>query len=255
MNISDAGLDIIKEFEGYKDALPDGSCRAYRCVVGHRNGAPVYDGKWTIGWGCTEGVHPGLVWTRQQAEAGYRREMAKFEAVITRLVKVPINQNQFDALVSLVYNIGEGGLAGSTVLRRLNAGDYDGAAAAFAMWNKAKAGGRGPLVEMRGLTIRRAREAALFRTPVDAADEPMPQAVEETKPTNSEYHFEMHENLKSESWFYLANQVNKKTIVGAVAAALAFVQDHAVEIAAGGLVAVILFELVQYYLRTRAAEA
>src|SRR5690348_6616324 len=99
MQLGPAGDALVREREGYKEALPDGGCRAYLCPAG----------VWTIGFGCTEGVHPGLVWTRQQAEAGYRREMAKFEAVVTRLVKVEINQNQFDALVSLVYNIGEGG--------------------------------------------------------------------------------------------------------------------------------------------------
>ena len=159
MKISTAGIDLIKSFEGYLKPRPDGSCEAYKCPAG----------VWTIGWGCTEGVRPGMVWTKDQAEFALRRELAKFEAAVTRLVTVPINQNQYDALVSFAYNCGEGALARSTILKRLNAGDVPGAAAAFGMWTK---GGRRVLP---GLVKRRQREADLFLSDMPA--EPMPQAV------------------------------------------------------------------------------
>ncbi len=174
MRISSAGLNIVKEFEGYVKKLPNGDCSAYRCLVGHRpDGTPIYDGKWTIGWGCTEGIKEGTVWTRAQAEAGLKREIEKSEQAVTRLVTVALNQNQFDALVSLDYNIGDGALKGSTVLRRLNSGDFSGAAHAFAMWNKSQG------VVVPGLVSRRAKETALFLTPVrtEATPEPMQLAM------------------------------------------------------------------------------
>jgi lysozyme len=165
MQISDTGLDLVKSFEGYLRALPDGNCIAYRCPAG----------VWSIGWGCTQGIKAGMIWTREQATEGLRRELAECEAAVTRLATVPINQNQFDALVSFAYNCGTGALQRSTILKRLNAGDYEGAAAAFAMWDKAKVNGK--MTVLRGLTRRRAAERELFLRPVEAEPEPMPQAV------------------------------------------------------------------------------
>ena len=163
MQLSDKGLTLIKSFEGYHRKLPGGGCIAYRCPAG----------VWTLGYGCTEGIQAGMVWTQQQAEDALRREIDKFEAAVTRLVTVPINQNQYDALVSFAYNCGEGALARSTILRRLNSGDYAGAARGFSAWNKG--GGR----VLPGLVSRRAREAALF---MEAAAQPetpeMPQRVD-----------------------------------------------------------------------------
>lgn len=181
MKFGDKGMAILREREGYHTKLPDGRCKAYLDKLAD---PPL----WTIGYGCTEGVYEGLVWTAEQAETRLREELEKHEAYVTRLVTVPINQHQFDALVCLCYNIGPGrpksskgktipGLSTSTLLRRLNAGDYQGAAKAFAMWNR---GGHGVLP---GLVTRRAMEAALFLTPVDEPDEPtMAQRVQETPP-------------------------------------------------------------------------
>lgn len=165
MNISDEGLRLIKSFEGFHTAQPDGSCVAYLCPAK----VP------TIGYGCTEGVTLGMRWTAEEVEAGLRREIAKHEAHVNRLVTVEISQNEFDAMVSLCYNIGAGALWNSTVLKRLNKGDRSGAAQAFAMWNKA--GGK----VLPGLVSRRAREASLFLKPAAAPDGPwMPQRVEPT---------------------------------------------------------------------------
>jgi len=168
MIISERGLDLIKDFEGYLRPLKDGGCIAYRCPAG----------VWTIGWGCTKGVKAGMTWTKQQAVEGLRRELAECEAAVTRLVTVPIHQHQFDALVSFAYNCGVGALGKSTILRKLNRGDVEGAAAAFLMWNKARVNGK--MTVLRGLTRRRSAERALFLTPPeDAEPEPMAQKVEE----------------------------------------------------------------------------
>jgi len=127
----------------------------------------------TIGWGCTEGVKEGMIWTRDEAQVALRRELEKFEAGVVRLVTVELNQNQFDSLCSLTYNIGLGAFERSTIRKRLNAGDYRGAAASFRLWNKG--GGR----VLPGLVNRRALEATLFLTPMDASPEPdMPQSVQ-----------------------------------------------------------------------------
>lgn len=163
MHISQKGLDLIKSFEGYHDALPDGTCRAYLCP------AKVL----TIGWGCTEGVTEGLTWTKDQAEKGLRTELIKHENHVKRLVTTEINQNEFDALTSFCYNVGAGALAKSTVLRCLNKDDRAGAARGFALWNKG--GGK----VLPGLVIRRQREAVLFLSPVGPPLTPeMPQKVE-----------------------------------------------------------------------------
>ncbi len=166
MKLSDNGIRLIKRFEGYHRKLPDGGCIAYRCPAG----------VWTIGYGTTAGVKPGLIWTEAQAEAALRDDVVRFESAVLRLVRVPLNQNQFDALVSFTYNVGEGALAKSSVLRCVNAGDMAGAARAFALWNKA--GGK----VLPGLVERRAREAALFARPVAEevpVDAPiMPQQVD-----------------------------------------------------------------------------
>lgn len=163
MNISDEGLRLIKSFEGYHTKQPDGSCVAYLCPAK----VP------TIGHGLTEGVRIGMRMTAEEAEDALRKEIAKHEAAVNRLVTVEINQNEFDAICSLCYNIGIGALSKSSVLKRLNKGDRAGAAASFALWNKG--GGR----VLNGLVARRAREAALFMKPPIAPDAPfMPQKVD-----------------------------------------------------------------------------
>lgn len=166
MNISEEGLDLIKELEGYHERQPDGTCKAYRCPAG----------VWTIGWGCTEGVQPSSHWTVEQATSALMREIAKHEAAVNRLVKVSLYQSQFDALVSFSYNVGSGALERSTLLRKLNSGDYAGAQGEFAKWDRA---GK---QKLRGLAIRRAKEAELFARAApqtsDAESSSMPQKVD-----------------------------------------------------------------------------
>ena len=182
---SDEGLRLVKSFEGYHRALNDGSdrCTTYRCQAG----------KLSIGYGCTEGITEGMVWTREEAEAALRRELVQFEAGVNRLVTVDITQNEFDAMVSLAYNIGLGGrdrngdevpgFSTSTLLRRLNAGDRVGAAEAFKMWDKYTDPTTKQILVSNGLVSRREREAALFLKPGAAPEAPyMPHAAVETVP-------------------------------------------------------------------------
>lgn len=140
MKISKKGLDLIKEYEGLE-------LKAYKDSVGVL----------TIGYGSTGShVKPGMTITAQEAEALLLKDVERFEKGVAAAVKVPLNQNQFDALVSFSFNLGLGSLQKSTLLRKLNSGDYAGAQAEFKRWNKA--GG----VVLRGLVRRRASEALLF---------------------------------------------------------------------------------------------
>ena len=154
MKTSQAGIDLIKRFEGLE-------LTAYRDIAGVR----------TIGYGHTEGFRDGRFGpdasiSQAQAEALLAEDLAPREAAVSALCKAALNQHEFDALVSLVYNIGAGAFSRSTVRRRLNRGDRTGAADAFLMWNKARVGG--VLREVRGLTRRRRAERALFLTPVSS---------------------------------------------------------------------------------------
>ncbi len=176
MNLSDAGLAMICEFEGYHTALPDGGCTAYLCPAGVV----------TIGFGCTEGVKMGDVWTREQAEQALRRELASHEAAVNRLVTVDITRGQRDALISFSYNLGSATLSKSNLLKKLNAGDNAGACEEFSRYNKAKVlnkkTGKRELAPVRGLTIRRAKEAAMFASRDDDEAVPMmPQKIETPK--------------------------------------------------------------------------
>lgn len=137
-------INLIKEGEGLR-------LKAY---------LPTPNDVWTIGYGHTKGVRPGMVITEQQAEQFLRQDIAWVEEALNRYVTVPLNQNQFDALASWVFNVGAGALKSSTLLKKLNAGDYQGAANELSRWNKQK--GR----VLTGLTNRRAKERELFLTPV-----------------------------------------------------------------------------------------
>jgi lysozyme len=120
--------------------------------LGSLSGAP-----WTGGWGHTgPDVRPGMVITRDMAVDWLRADVRGAEAVVKR-IKVALNQEEYDALVDLVFNIGSGNFDTSTLLRKLNGGDTDGAIAEFARWNKA--GG----IVLTGLIKRREAERALFQ--------------------------------------------------------------------------------------------
>lgn len=139
MKTSQTGLELIKQFETLET-------NAYLCPAG----IP------TIGYGHTHGVSMGDKCTTQQADAWLQEDCLVAELTIGANVKVPLSQNQFDALVSFIFNLGSGNFAGSTLLKKLNAGDYAGAAEEFGKW--VSAGGR----KLGGLVMRRAAEKALF---------------------------------------------------------------------------------------------
>lgn len=164
MKLSDRGLALIKGFEGYHRRLPNGDCIAYRCPANVL----------TLGYGCTNGIKAGMIWTEKQAEEALAKELVGHEAAVLRLVSVDLNQNQFDALVSFAYNCGDGALSKSTLLKKLNQGDYAGAQKEFLKWNRG--GGK----VLRGLSIRRAKESALFAERVEeSTPDPLPQAIDE----------------------------------------------------------------------------
>jgi lysozyme len=132
--------ELIAGFEG---------CR----LEAYRDGG----GVWTIGYGQTgPSIKPGLKWTQQQALDALEHTTAAVTDVVRSLVHVPLTANQLGAVVSLTYNIGTHALSGSTLLRKLNAGDYQGAADEFPKWNHDNG-----KVEA-GLTNRRMAERALF---------------------------------------------------------------------------------------------
>jgi lysozyme len=140
MKISQKGVNLVKKFEGLE-------LKAYKDSVGVV----------TIGYGSTgPHVFMGQVITEAQAEALLIKDLSRFESGVTELVKVPLTQNQFDALVSFSFNLGLGNLKSSTLLKKLNAKDYLGASKEFERWNKA--GGK----VLNGLTRRRLAEKELF---------------------------------------------------------------------------------------------
>lgn len=144
MQTSEKGIALIKQFEGCK-------LTAYQDSVG----------VWTIGYGWTQPVdgkpiRAGMTIKQETAERLLKTGLVGYESDVSRLVKVGLTQGQFDALVSFTYNLGARSLSTSTLLRKLNAGDYAGAADEFLRWNKA--GGK----VLNGLTRRREAERALF---------------------------------------------------------------------------------------------
>lgn len=139
MKTSPKGIALIKEYEGLR-------LGAYLCSAGVL----------TIGYGHTGGVKEGDLITEQKAEQLLQDDLKKFENGVLRLVRVPLTQNQFDALVSFAFNLGVGNLGKSTLLKMLNDRDYKGAAGQFIRWNKAAG------KELAGLTRRRIAESELF---------------------------------------------------------------------------------------------
>ena len=165
--ISAEGHALIQQFEGL-------SLTAYLCPAG----------KWTIGYGHTDGVQPGESITKAHAETLLKADLVAYgRAVDDALGGCDASQHEFDAMVSLAFNIGVAGFRGSTVLRLHRLGDHQGAARAFGMWNKAMVNGR--LQEMPGLTRRRAAETAFYLTPETLGEGDMPQAVAPPTPATS----------------------------------------------------------------------
>ena len=117
MNLSKNGIELIKTFEGCR-------LKAYKCPAG----------VWTIGYGHTNNVRPDDVITQEEAEELLKRDLKVHEDNVKRLVKSPLTQGQFNALVSFEYNIGYGAFANSTLLKLLNAQNYEAASKQFSRW-------------------------------------------------------------------------------------------------------------------------
>jgi lysozyme len=169
MKLSSDGLALIKRWEGCK-------------LQSYKDSA----GVWTIGYGRTTAtglgpVGPGMTITQAQAESDLLRGLAKYErTVIECLARTP-TQAQYDAMVSLCYNIGQAAFAGSSVVRRFNAGDIAGAADAFLFWNKATVKGKKVVIE--GLTNRRKDERKHFlKAGVAVVPAPKPAPLPEPTP-------------------------------------------------------------------------
>ena len=139
MKLGERGTEILKYFEGCK-------LTAYQDSVG----------VWTIGYGHTKGVYDGMTITQDQAEQMLLSELEENEGYIENMVTVPLTQNQFDALVVWIYNLGPTNFRNSTLLKELNAGNYNAAGQEITRWNKA--GGK----VLAGLVKRREAEAELF---------------------------------------------------------------------------------------------
>ena len=154
MQLDDTGKNLIKGFEGLW-------LKAYQDVAG----------VWTIGWGSTRyangtRVKEGdVLLNRECADDLFDRTLAPFEDVVNRAVKVPLTQNQFNALVDFAYNVGDGALEISTLLKRLNAGDYEGAAEQFLVWDEVTDPATGKRVVNEDLVKRRQKDRALFLSP------------------------------------------------------------------------------------------
>jgi len=139
LKTGEAGINLIKSHESL-------SLKAYLCPAG----------KLTIGWGHTAGVQPNEAINEEEAETFLRADLASSEQVVNRVVNVPLTQNQFDALSSFCFNVGNGNFETSTLLKLLNEGKYADAAEQFLVWNHSN----GHVLD--GLTKRREAERELF---------------------------------------------------------------------------------------------
>lgn len=151
-----AGKDLIKLYEGLPKQNKDGLYPPYICPAGYP----------TLGYGSRYQTNGAEVTMKDapvsltEAENILNYTLKTYESAVNSLVTVPLTQNQFDALVSFVYNLGAANLKSSTLLRKLNARDYKGAADQFLVWNKARV--NGVLQPLNGLTKRRTSERDLF---------------------------------------------------------------------------------------------
>ena len=156
------GLKLTEEFESLSlNAYQDGT------------------GVWTNGDGNTHNVTPGSTITAAQATSDLAATVEGAAYVVNTVVTTPLNQNQFDALVDFVFNLGSGNFQSSTLLRKLNNNDFVGASQEFPKWNHA--GG----VVVDGLTRRRLAEQVLFNTPTVVNQQPTAPVVSAGIPPNS----------------------------------------------------------------------
>lgn len=162
MKVSEEGLKLLKHHEGFRK-------KPYQCAAGI----------WTIGYGhamyadqlkipsTPEGMaarkayplkpEDNRIWSKEEIDALLVKDVVRFERAVDRYIRVPLRQNEFNALISAVYNLGAGWLQRSPVRQKINRGDKEGAMEQLLKYNKG--GGK----ELKGLTLRRKDEVALFR--------------------------------------------------------------------------------------------
>lgn len=167
MKTSAAGRKLIEQREGVELTAYKDSAGILTIGVGHTSaaGAPK--------------VTAGLKITAAQASEILSRDLTTFEAAVSSAVKVPLNQNEFDALVSFTFNVGAGAFKGSTLLKRLNAGDRQAAADQFLVWNKITVNGKKQTLD--GLTKRRKSEREQFLKPAASGSNTDPAPVEQAE--------------------------------------------------------------------------
>ncbi len=173
--VNKEGVDLIKSLEtcvltAYADPASPLGIELRKSLAKRASGWEKLSGEpWTVGWGSTgldyfnldakgqpTRIGPGTKWTQAQADERKEKDLEKFSAQVEALLKVPVTDNQFAALVSFAYNCGIGNLKSSTLLRKVNESKFMEAAAEFLKWNKAQG------QVMAGLTRRREAEKALF---------------------------------------------------------------------------------------------
>jgi lysozyme len=169
--VNDAALDLICEFEGFIDHWypdPAHGWKVPTCCYGHTDaaGEPKY------------AKTKDKRFTKAEGRLILERDLAQYAAQVRTYVKAPLNEDQFGALVSFTYNLGSANLLKSTLLKKLNKGDYEGAAREFYRWNRA--GGK----IMKGLVRRRAAEADLFRSRAPASAPPPEAETPASEPRN-----------------------------------------------------------------------
>jgi lysozyme len=152
MKYSKDGLQLTEQFEGYRDA-------AYQDVKG----------VWTIGYGHTLAVHPGMICTQEQAIDWLMDDISDAENAVNLLVKIGLTQEEFDSLTDFCFNVGITAFKYSTLLEKLNSNDIEGAIAEFEKWDMS--GGQ----HVAGLLRRRNAERALFTLGADFSGEAKPQ--------------------------------------------------------------------------------
>ena len=142
MNIGQAGIDLIKSYEKCR-------LRAY---------LPTPNDVYTCGWGSTKGVSKDTVWTPEEADAAFLKDLEWVEECVNKAVTAQLTQNEYDSVCSLVFNIGCANFGKSTLMKLINEHNFDAAALEFRRWDKQKG------QVLAGLTRRRAEEAKLFET-------------------------------------------------------------------------------------------
>jgi len=159
-SISQKGVELVKEFEGLHEVKADGFVYPYKCSAGVL----------TQGYGATRGITAESKWTREYCEERLTKDLNEHAEAIKHYVTVPLTQNQYDSLVSFIFNLGSNAFKNSTLLKKLNQNLYSEIPAQLMRWDKARVNGK--LIPLAGLTRRRAAEAAMF-----SADAQLPSEI------------------------------------------------------------------------------